>query len=218
MASQVTPSDAAQLLVAGTPEACNLINEFSKKVLSTRGGRIGSGMGTLLESLWGFYINEYLRNSKAPIEIGWLADHEYNDFACIIGDAEWEPANRKGELLRVEAKSMNSQADESKGHFDELVRNLAEWDLLLVLVWSWEPLDGIRVFPRIHESYIGPARQIAELRDALHLARGGSFVGSVECPDKCAQMPCKHSGEPLNAAGTRERLSGPIASRGKNVS
>jgi hypothetical protein len=209
---------AARLLIENTPAACNLINEFSKTVLSTRGGRVGSGMGTLLESLWGFYVNQHLKSVECPVEIAWLADHEYNDFACIEKDADWEPATHKGELLRVEAKSMNSKADESKGHFDELVKNLGDWDLLLVLVWSWEPLDKFRVYPKVSDSYIGPAKKIAQLRDALHLARGGNFVSNELCPDECAALPCTHAGEPLNAKGTRERLSGPVKCKGLNVS
>ena len=41
-------------------------------------------MGTLLEALWGYYVNQVLLNEggeAAACEIGWLAGHEYNDFA-----------------------------------------------------------------------------------------------------------------------------------------
>jgi hypothetical protein len=213
----VTSEAAAKLLVENTPEARERINAFSKSVLSTRGGRIGSGMGTLLESLWGFYINEQLKKVGAPIEIGWLSDQEYNDFACIVRDAPWTPATREGELLRIEAKSMNSSAEEAKGHFDELQKNLGQWDLLLVLVWNWEPLDGVRVYARVQDSYIGFARRIAQLRDALHVARGGTFVSDTHCPDECMPLPCRHAGEPLNASGRRERLSGPDSRRVSNT-
>ena len=52
--------------------------------------------------------------------MGWLAEHEYNDYACLEMDCEWNPKTREGEFFRIEAKSMNLDADESKGHFDEL--------------------------------------------------------------------------------------------------
>lgn len=214
--SPLQPNDAVRILIDSTPKARELINAFSKSVLSIRGGRVGSGMGTLLEALWGFYMNEVLKEAGVPVEIGWLSDQEYNDFACIVRDAPWKPTTREGELLRIEAKSMNSSADESKRHFDELQRNLGKSDLLLVLVWAWEPLDAVRVFARIQDSYIGLAINIANLRDALHVARGGTFVTDKQCPDGCRPLPCRHAGEPLNANGKRERLSGPNSRRVSN--
>lgn len=33
------------------------------------------------------------------------------------------------------------------------------------------------------------------------------------CPDRCEAGQCKHVGEPLNASGKRERLSGPESTR-----
>lgn len=177
---------------------------------------MGSGMGTLMEALWGYYTNQVLRLCKGhgiECEIGWLSGHEYNDFACVSRDAPWVQATRAGELFRIEAKSMNAGADESKGHFDELVTNLGDFDLLLVLVWSWDSYDDFRVYPRIRDHFIGPARAIATLRDALHIARGGSFVSRDECPEKCHVDACGHHGEPLNARGRRERLSGPPSCR-----
>lgn len=36
------------------------VNEFALKTLQTRGGRIGSGMGLLLEALWGYHLNVQL--------------------------------------------------------------------------------------------------------------------------------------------------------------
>src|SRR5262249_41424490 len=88
-------------------------------------------------------------------------------------------------------------------------RQLNPLDLLLVIVWAWEPLDGGRVSPFISDYFIGPALPIARLRDALHIARGGSFVDRATCADGCDKAACLHHGEPLNAAGKRERLSGP---------
>lgn len=218
----ITSKESAQLIAEATPAACEEINKFSRTVLRTRGGRLGSGMGSLLEALWGYYINKTLLNEggeAAACEVAWLDDHEYNDFACIHRDQEWIKSKRQGELLRIEAKSMNTGADESKGHFDEIDGHLNSWDLLLVLVWSWDPCDKYRVYPHIRDHFIGPAKQVANLRDVLHLARGGTFVIQGNCPDKCSLKKCPHIGEPLNAAGKRERNTGPSSRRpSQNVS
>jgi hypothetical protein len=221
----VTPESAATAIIDATSIACKRINQMSRVLLKTRGGRRGSGMGSLLEALWGFYTNQILskkadRESYA-YELGWFSDHGYNDFACVLKNSEWDSDTRTGELLRIEAKSMNAQADESKGHFDELIEKLGENDLLLILIWTWKPVDeaiSSQVYPYILDHFIGKARPIASLRDVLHLARGGSFVDRESCPDGCNPISCPHHGEPLNAANTRERLSGPNSCRSKNVS
>jgi len=181
-------------------------------------------MGSLLEALWGFHTNQVLSKvdpESYAYELGWFSDHGYNDFACVLKDSDWDSDTRTGELLRIEAKSMNVLADESKGHFDELIENLGEDDLLLILIWTWKPVDTAisqQVYPYILDHFIGKARSIASLRDALHLARGGSFVDAESCPDSCEPLVCPHHGEPLNAAGTRERLLGPNSCRAANVS
>ncbi|PIR44939.1 MAG: hypothetical protein COV10_01900 [Candidatus Vogelbacteria bacterium CG10_big_fil_rev_8_21_14_0_10_51_16] len=209
-------TQAHNTVMALTPKVCASINQFSADGFKTRGGRLGSGMGLLLEAMWGYHMNQELENlnsSGNAVEIAWLPDNEYNDFACVFQDRDWFPNNRTGELFRIEAKSMNLSADESKAHFDELKKNFTGNDLLLVLVWKWEELDKQRVYPRIVDSFVGQATIIAELRDALHIARGGSFVDSKKCPDGCDVKTCTHDGEPLNAAGKRERLSGPNSLR-----
>ena len=66
-----------------------------------------------------------------------------------------------------------------------------------------------RVYPRITDCFIGPAKPISVLRDELHIAWGGTFVDKRSCPDECDPADCKHYGEPLNANGKRERTSGP---------
>ncbi|MFN6463075.1 MAG: hypothetical protein RMZ41_014670 [Nostoc sp. DedVER02] len=181
-------------------------------------------MGSLLEALWGFYTNQVLLKvdpESYAYELGWFSDHGYNDFACVLKDTEWNSDTRFGELLRIEAKSMNVLADESKGHFDELIDRLGNEDLLLILIWTWETVNTAisqQVYPHILDYFIGKAQSVAFLRDALHLARGGSFVDRNSCPDGCAPVICKHHGEPLNANGTRERLSGPNSCRAANVS
>lgn len=208
----LSADQAVREVVAATPIACQEINKFSTKVFKTRGGRMGSGMGVLLEALWAYYVDQGRPARVAGNEgweIGWLPDNQYNDFACIQCDLPWDPLTKEGEFFRIEAKSMNSAAEESKGHFDQLHDNIGDRDLLLVLIWSWRPIDRGRVSPIITDHFIGPARSIAYFRDKLHLARGGSFVDRRKCADGCTPSKCLHHGEPLNASGKRERLSGP---------
>lgn len=122
----ISPQQAFEELIAATPVACQEINRFARKVFLTRGGRMGSGMGALLEALWGYYVDKGRPARKAGNEgweIGWLPDHEYNDFACLQCGATWDASTKQGELSRIEAKSMNCDAEESKGHFDELIVN-----------------------------------------------------------------------------------------------
>lgn len=206
-------------MVAGVSnEAYIRVNQFTSKVFRTRGGRIGSGMGLVLEALWGYYVNEVLRNSKtANCELAWLTEHQYDDFACVATNLEWDPSTKGGEFFRIEAKSMNLGADESKAHFDVLIKQLDSYDHLLVLVWNWQPVDQYHFCPFVKDSFFGLAKPITELRDALHKARGGSFVSRDNCPDGCEPSVCPHHGEPLNAAGKRERLSGPKSLRPSEV-
>jgi len=74
----------------------------------------------------------------------------------------------------------------------------------VVKIWEiWnEPTDST--------FFIGNALEVAKLRDALHISRGGSFVDGSNCPDECEPI-CAHHGEPLNANNRRERISGPIS-------
>lgn len=211
-----TPESTHSAIVKASVDACTKINAFAREVLHTRGGRIGSGMGTLLEALWGYFTNHGLSlafKGEDQCELAWMYGHEYNDFACVLKSAEWDPATRKGELLRVETKSMVASADESKAHFDQIVKALADHDLMVVIVWDWTSIDEQRVCPQIRDHFVGPARPIAILRDELHKARGGSFVDASSCPDQCDPSVCPHDGEPLNERGKRERLSGPEATR-----
>lgn len=204
---------ASQLLAQLTNPACDKINEFTSHVFRTRGGRIGSGMGLLLEVLWGYYINQLLTSQNAGFELALFPEHQYHDFACVFDSREWNHTTKDGEFFRIEAKSMNLGADESKGHFDVLQDQLDNHDALVVLVWKWEPIDQYHYSPLIADSFFGLAKQVAQLRDSLHIARGGSFVTSDNCPDGCVPSQCPHHGEPLNAARKRERLSGPQSCR-----
>lgn len=218
----INPQDAVDLVIKLSPAAIDRLNEFSKDTLQTRGGRAGSGLGSLLEALWGFMINcEIMECKPAPlIDMAWFPDHAYNDFACLVAGQEWDPASKAGELFRVESKSMYRGAEESKAHFDALQSELGSFDLLLLIIWSWVPVSvgqpGSRVFPKVHSSIVTSAMPIAEFRDALHLARGGSFV-AAPCPDGCT-VACSHIGEPLNADGKRERRTGPASRKPANAS
>lgn len=202
-------------------EVREAINDFTASRFHCLGGRMGSGMGSLMEALWAFYARHALSKALSrDYEIAWMVDNAYNDFAVVSAQATWNPATRGGEILRIEAKSMNLDAVETKGHFDALQKEIGNHDLLLVLVWRWIALldDDQIVYPRVVGEYLGNALEIARLRDALHVARGGWFVSGARCPDGCDPAGCSHDGEPLNRAGTRERRFGPMASRGKNVS
>jgi len=214
----ITPEIAQAAILSASPTACQHINEFARQVLHTRGGRVGSGMGTLIEALWGYYTNQVLAQAGAgaqQCELAWIPGHQYHDFACVLCSAPWDHQTHVGELLCVEAKSMVMSADESKAHFDELEARISSLDLMVVIAWDWKPIDeaAIRVCPDIIDHFIGPARNIAHLRDRLHLARGGVFVDRAHCPDGCDPAACPHGGEPLNASGKRERLSGPESTR-----
>lgn len=178
-------------------------------------------MGALIEALWGFYLNGELANDPdSGYVMAWMYGHEYNDFACVLDMADWEPATHKGELLRVEVKSMVASADESKAHFDRLKSELDDNELLAVFLWDWleVPSRPNCVAPAIADHFIGSALPIARLRDLLHLVRGGSFVVQGRCPDGCAPEECMHIGEPLNRSGVRERRTGPNSAKGQSVS
>lgn len=195
------------------------INNFTFEKFSTKGGRMGSGMGLLLEGLWCYFVNTSLKKGAYSFEIGWLPDNQYNDYACINSFSDWVPDNKQGEYFRIEAKSMNVGADEPKGHFDEIEKNIGKDDSLLVILWEWEQDSG-RNYPKVNDIFFGSALKIALLRDSMHIARGGSFLPKECITDfcNCNSMPCSYFGEPLNASNIRERRHGPPTARGKNVS
>ena len=211
---QIEQQHAYQVVQQSLNEANMRINNFCKEVLKTRGGRIGSGMGSLLEALWGYEINFVLnKNSNNFCELAWFPDHQYHDFACVKTNEIWNPTTGQGEFFRVEAKSMNFGADESKAHFDVLTSELNNFDALLLIVWKWVDIDAYHCSPQIIDTFFGEAKPITVLRDSLHLERGGSFVDKLSCPDGCFPSQCTHDGEPLNERGKRERLSGPESTR-----
>lgn len=220
MSTLIQPAIAEQILHTDARAAVEAINQFTFTTFKTRGGRLGSGMGTLLEAMWVYYMNQILENEGGlarECELAWLQDHEPADFACLHRGADWDPASRRGELLRIEAKSMNIGVEEAKGHFTNLARETSEHDQLLVLIWSWTSLPNEYSWPRIHDYFLGPSLPVIHARDQLHLIRGGTFVERGNCPDGCALESCTHVGEPLNAASKRERRSGPKARKPANV-
>lgn len=211
-----TPAQASATIQRIAPAVRTRLNDLASRYLQTRGGRAGSGLGSLLEAMWGFCVNAELLEQQADYELAWFPDHAYDDFACVESNLPWNPDTKQGELLRVEAKSMFMGADESKGHFNVLVDELGTHGLLVVLLWRWELVDPRtphgRVAPKVVDDFVGPALPIAHLRDALHRARGGTFVEAGRCP--CGVTPtCAHVGEPLNARGSRERRQGPKEAR-----
>ncbi|MCP5537029.1 MAG: hypothetical protein H7A51_12480 [Akkermansiaceae bacterium] len=212
---------AAEKVITSTHSAIDAVNAFTQKIFVTRGGRIGSGMGSVVEALWGFHVNRILKAEDGiDYELGWIYGHEYNDFACVLTDEDWNPATKEGELFRIEVKSMVASADESKAHFDRLQHEFAQDELLAVFLWDWTQLekDSKNVYPAILDYFVGYALPIAKVRDSLHLERGGTFVARGACPDGCSASRCAHIGEPLNASGIRERRTGPDSSRGSGVS
>ena len=175
-----------EIVRAFCPDICSKMNEFSIEILVTRGGRIGSGMGALLEGLWGYMANQLLFDENEHFfDIAWMPDNQYNDFTIVEKNVSWNPDDRTGELFRIEAKSMNRQADESKAHFDVLKKELGKNDSLLILVWEWAAIDKTHRYPKVIDYYFGRALDVVELRDTLHVLRGGSFVSSSNCPDGC---------------------------------
>ena len=200
-------------IITHSAQACEKINIFSSKTLRTRGGRIGSGMGLLIEALWGYHMNIELADH--PVEIGWFPDHQYNDFVCLKKDEEWNAEDKSGEVCRIEVKSMNSGADESKAHFDVLKSDIDPNDLLLIITWEWKSIDEYHSIPFISDYFIGIAHDIIDLRDCLHVTRGGVFTNHTNCPENCdcEEGSCLYYGEPLNSASKRERLSGPPIAR-----
>jgi len=218
---QLLAHSAADKIITSTHVTVAAVNAFTEQVFHTRGGRIGSGMGSVVEALWGFHLNRILKQEKdISYELGWIYGHEYNDFACILREEDWNPEKREGELFRVEVKSMVASADESKAHFDRLQHEFAENELLAVFLWDWKAVNDQpkNVYPAILDYFVGYALPIAQLRDVLHLERGGSFIQRGHCPDRCDVQHCTHVGEPLNASGVRERRSGPESSKGTGVS
>ena len=80
MDSNYVYSEIAQM----SARACQKMNEFSSEILRTRGGRIGSGMGALLEALWGYMMNQIiLEETDLDCEIAWFPDISITIFLAL---------------------------------------------------------------------------------------------------------------------------------------
>ena len=64
---------AAQTVIGLTSQSINKVNELTSSIFHTRGGRIGSGMGSVIEGVWGFCC-------IASVEIGPKAEFNKGDF------------------------------------------------------------------------------------------------------------------------------------------
>ena len=60
--THVQSGAATQILQADAPRVIAEINAFTSETFKTRGGRLGSGMGSLLEAMWVYYMNRILQN------------------------------------------------------------------------------------------------------------------------------------------------------------
>ena len=216
MSEEVDCSFVRKLLVKHSDDIKNEINSFTFSRFKMRGGRIGSGLGLVMESLWGFYSNQILNETNASL--AWIPEHQFNDFACVKDYEEWDIATKKGEFFRIEVKSMVLGADESKAHFDSINSEIGSNDLLVVITWLWENLENNFVYPKVDEIGIFLSSSVAYLRDELHIKRGGYFINKNNCPDGCMPNLCTHHGEPINLNNVRERRTGPLSLKGKNVS
>jgi len=148
-------SEVYEIIKSISNNACERMNTFSSSVLKTRGGRIGSGMGALLEALWGYMMNQIIiEHNDFDCEIAWFPDNQYNDFSCIRKNAPWNGETRDGEYFRIEVKSMNTGADESKAHFAALKKEIEDNDVLLILIWEWEQIDETHFSPIIIDPFI----------------------------------------------------------------
>lgn len=215
-----TAEVAMEAIYEDSGQVTERINSFCASTFKTRGGRLGSGMGLLLEALWIYFMNETLANEGGEArlcELAWMPDHQPADFACLIRGADWDPVTRSGELFRIEAKSMNRAVIEAKGHFTNLKGETEGFDQLLVIIWEWVETENQYFSPQVVDYFLGSQMQIIHMRDELHKARGGTFVSSAACPDECDPALCQHDGEPLNAAGKRERPLGPTKTKPANV-
>jgi hypothetical protein len=76
-----TAEQVFQEILNYTPAAIEDVNALTIQAFQTRGGRIGSGLGGVIEALWGFYVNKRLTEANYGAEFAWISGHEYNDFA-----------------------------------------------------------------------------------------------------------------------------------------
>jgi len=138
--------------------------------------------GILFEAMWGYYMKRELEVLGYMVK--WICKNQYNDFYIT------DPLGKF--ICNIEVKTLCLDSDESKSHFDALQSELLDTDLLFVSAWKWDVHDDL-MKPNITKSKFFVSKEIAIMRDELHILRGGDFINE----------------EPINASGYRERLSGP---------
>ena len=170
------------------------LNEFFSETFLVDSAEINYGhstrFGILFEAMWGYYMKEELKNLGYVVK--WICRNQYNDF--YINDS------LGNFICNIEVKTLCLNSDESKSHFDALKSELLDTDLLFVSAWKWDLVDEY-MKPKITKSKFFISKEIAAMRDDLHILRGGSFI----------------EGEPINVSGYRERLSGPVQNKPNKV-
>jgi hypothetical protein len=168
------------------PKVIEKLNVFFSETFLVDSSEINYGhstrFGILFEAMWGYYMKEELQVLGYMVK--WICRNQYNDFyiSDLVGNF----------ICNIEVKTLCLDSDESKSHFDALQSELLDTDLLFVSAWKWDVHDDL-MKPKITESKFFVSKEIAVMRDELHILRGGNFVNE----------------EPINASGYRERLSGP---------
>jgi hypothetical protein len=168
------------------PIVIEKLNKFFSETFLVDSSEINYGhstrFGILFEAMWGYYMKGELEVLGYMVK--WICRNQYNDFyiSDLLGNF----------ICNIEVKTLCLDSDESKSHFDAIQSELLDTDLLFVSAWKWDVHDDL-MKPKITESKFFVSKEIAIMRDELHILRGGDFVNE----------------EPINASGYRERLSGP---------
>jgi hypothetical protein len=176
------------------PLVIEKLNKFFSETFLVDSTEINYGhstrFGILFEAMWGYYMKEELKTLGYMVK--WICRNQYNDFyiSDLLGNF----------ICNIEVKTLCLDSDESKSHFDALESELLSTDLLFVSAWKWDVI-GDYMKPKVTNSKFFISKEIAAMRDDLHILRGGSFI----------------NGEPINASGYRERLSGPDENKPNKV-
>lgn len=67
MVREISTEEVVEKLHKASTLAIENVNEFNRKFFRTRGGRLGSGMGLLLEGLWGYETNRALVDTRVEV-------------------------------------------------------------------------------------------------------------------------------------------------------
>ena len=184
-----------QILENLNPKVIEKLNEFFSETFLIDFSKITHGhstrFGVLFESMWGYYMKEELQS--LGYKLNWICKNQYNDF--YITDTEGNF------ICNVEVKTLCLNSDESKSHFDAIQSEILDTDLLFVSAWKWDVFGGL-MKPLVVRSEYFSSRNIASMRDQLHILRGGNFIKE----------------EPVNVSGYRERITGPSENKPPKIS